>query len=60
MYTAQIRSIEFGYLDNRRNGVDILEDTVYDMNRTHFGQIKRKRSCFSARRVVGDWDVPGV
>ena len=23
------------------------------MNRTHFGQIKRKLNCFSARRVVG-------
>ena len=28
LYTAQIRSVEFGYLDNRRNGVNILEDTV--------------------------------
>ena len=23
LYTAQIRSVEIGYIDNRRNGVDI-------------------------------------
>ena len=28
LYTAQIRCVEFGYLDNRRNVMVVLEDTV--------------------------------
>ena len=28
LYIAQIRSVQFGHLDNWRNGVDVLEDTI--------------------------------
>ena len=46
--TSQNCSVEIGYLDNLRNGVVVLDDTLLRLR-----QIKRKFTDFSARRVVG-------